>query len=68
MTGNVSSIPRRMLNYTDAAAYLGISVRGMKQLAADGEVDKTPIGARVLFDRYDLDSYIERIKRTKAPA
>lgn len=54
---------RRLLDYTRSAAYLGISLRGMKQLAADGEVRKVEIGHRVLFDRSDLDAYIERIKK-----
>lgn len=54
---------RRMLSYALAAAYLGISLRGMKELAANGEVLKVPIGARVLFDREDLDAFIDRKKR-----
>lgn len=54
---------RRLLDYTRSAAYLSISLRGMKQLAADGEIRKVEIGSRVLFDRVDLDSYIERLKR-----
>lgn len=54
---------RRLLPYAYAAAYLGVSLRGMKQLAADGEVPKVEIGARVLFDRVDLDAYVDRCKR-----
>jgi excisionase family DNA binding protein len=54
---------RRLLDYTRSAAYLGISIRSMKQLAADGQIRKVPIGHRVLFDRSDLDLYVERIKR-----
>lgn len=57
----------RLLAYADAAAYLGISVRGFKTLVADGQIIKVPIGARVLFDRADLDTYIERLKRDSAP-
>lgn len=54
---------RRLLSYANAAEYLGISVRGMKDLAANGEIRKVPIGHRVLFDKADVDAYIERIKR-----
>lgn len=54
---------RRLLSYGHAAEYLGISLRGMKELAANGEVGKVQIGHRVLFDRGDLDAYIERAKR-----
>lgn len=58
------SAERRLLDYAHVAAYLGISIRGAKQLAADGEFRKVPIGHRVLFDKTDLDAYIERVKRT----
>jgi excisionase family DNA binding protein len=54
---------RRLLDYPRAAAYLGISVRGFKELAAQGAVVKVPIGHRVLFDKADLDDYIKRIKK-----
>lgn len=54
---------RRLLNYDYAAAYLGISVRTMKQLAAAGEVPKVPLNSNVRFDVADLDDYVERIKR-----
>lgn len=63
MTRALPPIQRRLLPYRDAATYLGISLRAMKQLAADGHINKTPIGHRVLFDVRDIDEYIERIKR-----
>jgi excisionase family DNA binding protein len=55
---------RRLLDYTRLAAYLGISIRSAKQLAAEGEIRKTMIGSRVLFDRIDADAYVERVKRS----
>lgn len=54
---------RRLLRYEHAAEYLGISLRGMKELAKAGQVRKVQIGGRVLFDRADLDAYIERVKK-----
>jgi excisionase family DNA binding protein len=63
MTRPLPPVQRRMLPYRDAAMYLGISLRAMKQLAADGEINKTHIGHRVLFDVRDVDDYIERAKR-----
>lgn len=62
MTRPLPPVQRRMLKYADAATYLGISLRSMKQLAADGLIRKTPIGHRVLFDVRDLDEFIERVK------
>ena len=47
-----------------AAHYLGISIRALDSLAAAGQIPKTPIAGRVLYDRADLDSYIERVKRS----
>lgn len=55
---------RRLLDYNRSAAYLGISLRGMKQLAADNKILKVEVGHRVLFDKVDLDAYIDRLKRS----
>lgn len=60
---NVVNLERRLLNYKAAAMYLGISLRAMGELAKDGEVRKTQIGHRVLFDVHDLDAFIERVKK-----
>lgn len=54
---------RRLLDYAHMAAYLGVSLRGAHELAKEGHVRKVQIGHRVLFDKVDLDAYIERIKR-----
>lgn len=55
---------RRLLDYAHLAAYLSVSLRTAKQLAADGEIRKVQIGHRVLFDQVDVDAYIERVKRS----
>lgn len=60
----LSPIERRMFPRKDAAYYLGISLRALDQLASDGEVLKTRIAGRVVYDRVDLDAYVERIKRS----
>jgi hypothetical protein len=62
MTRPLPPVQRRMLPYKDAAIYLGISLRSMKQLAHDDKVQKTLIGHRVLFDVRDLDEFIDRAK------
>lgn len=59
-----TALERRLLDYTALAAYLSISLRQAKELAAKGELPKVPIGARVLFDKADADAYIERLKRS----
>lgn len=57
-------IERRMFPRKDAAYYLGISLRSLDKLAAAGEFSKTPIAGRVVYDRVDLDAYIEQVKRS----
>lgn len=66
MTKPLPQLERRLFTYDGLAAYLSISLRAAKQLAADGEIRKVPIGGRVRFDKADADAYIERIKRRTA--
>lgn len=55
---------RRLLDYARMAAYMSVSLRTAKQLAADGQIRKVEIGHRVLFDKVDIDAYIDRIKKS----
>lgn len=64
-TRALPQVERRLLNYKAAAAYLGISERAMKELGGPGgQILQVKIGHRVLFDKVDLDAYIEQIKRS----
>ncbi len=54
---------RRLLSVKDAAAYLGISQWTMRGLGWNGEIPEVKIGRRRLFDRRDLDAFVERSKR-----
>ena len=54
---------RRLLSVEDASAYLGISRWTMRGLGWNGEIPQVKIGRRVLFDRRDLDAFVERSKR-----
>lgn len=63
-TKPLPQLERRMFPRKAAAHYLGISIRALDSLAAAGQIPKTPIAGRVLYDRADLDSYIERVKRS----
>jgi hypothetical protein len=64
MSTPLPPLERRMFPRKEAAYYLGISLRSLDGLAADGQVIKTPIAGRTLYDRADLDAYIERQKRS----
>jgi len=54
------------LTRKEAAAYLRISVRTLDHLAHEGDIPYSKLGngprARVLYQRRDLDAYLERTK------
>lgn len=55
---------RRLLSYSHAAEYLGISLRSMKEIGGkEGQIRQVKIGHRVLFDRADLDAFVEKTKK-----
>lgn len=56
---------RRLLDYAALAHYLSVSLRMAKELGGpNGAIARTQIGNKVLFDKQDVDSYIERVKRS----
>lgn len=55
---------RRLLGYPQLAAYLGLGVTKAKKLAAEGAFPKVKVEGRILFDRVDVDAYVDRIKRS----
>jgi excisionase family DNA binding protein len=46
----------------EAAATLGVGLRTLDRLLADGEITCVRIGRRVLFDPEDLHAFIARSK------
>jgi excisionase family DNA binding protein len=60
--------PPRLLGVTETARYLGISRRTAYELYAAGELRRVRLSlgnqdvGRLLFDRHDLDTLIERGK------
>ena len=55
-------IEPRLLSQQEAARYLGISHWTIRDLVFRGEIPFIKIGRRVLLDRQDLDSYLNRSK------
>ncbi len=53
---------RRLLGVKESATYLGVSVWTIRDLGWNGEISEVKIGRRKLFDREDLDRFIERSK------
>jgi excisionase family DNA binding protein len=55
---------RRMLDYPHLATYLDVGITKAKELARDGAFPKIKIGGSVRFDKVDVDTYIERLKKS----
>ena len=56
----------RLLRIKEAAAYLGATVWFIRSLAWSRAVPHVVFGKRILFDRADLDRYLESQKRATA--
>jgi excisionase family DNA binding protein len=60
-----SSVPDtapRCLGVREAAIYLGSTIWAVRSLAWERKLPFIRLGQRLLFDRQDLDRYIERSK------
>lgn len=54
------SIPdARLVGYQEAAAMLGVSVRTVRRMVADGRLSSARIGSRVLVPAAAVDEYID---------
>ncbi len=63
---SVATIVPRMLNAADAARYLGVGTFALRGLHWESKLRGVFIGRRLLFDRNDLDKYVDALKRTTA--
>jgi len=60
------SVAPRLLNVRAAAVYLGSTVWAVRNLGWAHEIPFVRIGRRILFDRADLDTFVERLKAQRA--
>jgi excisionase family DNA binding protein len=59
---------KRWLSRADAADHIGVSVRHLDKLVAAGKLRPSkPASRRVIFDRAELDSFMES-QRASAPS
>ncbi|MGA9155318.1 MAG: helix-turn-helix domain-containing protein [Candidatus Sulfotelmatobacter sp.] len=61
MPDNSKPAPR-LLNVQDAAAYLGTTVWFIRTLGWSDAIPIIRLGNRWLFDKADLDAYVDRVK------
>ena len=52
----------RLLNVEESAAYLSTTTWAIRKLAWAKDVPHIKLGTRLLFDRQDLDRFIDRAK------
>ena len=62
MASQQQAIAPRLLNVQEASLYLACTVAAVRQLQWSRAVPFLKIGKRVLFDRSDLDHYIDLAK------
>jgi excisionase family DNA binding protein len=60
MEGEVSERPLPLLDKTEAAEYLGVSIRTVDRLMRDKELSPIYVRSRPRFDYDDLRAFIER--------
>ncbi|TWT86637.1 Helix-turn-helix domain protein [Pseudobythopirellula maris] len=56
----------RYLKRAEGAAYIGVSLRTLDALLAEGEIPKIGVGSRVVLDRADLDQFMAGRKSAAA--
>ncbi|MBZ5534003.1 MAG: helix-turn-helix domain-containing protein [Acidobacteriia bacterium] len=61
-TARTPTLAPRLLSIKDAAVYLSCTIWAVRSLAWDHKVPSLKIGNRILFDKKDLDAFIERTK------
>jgi excisionase family DNA binding protein len=58
------TITPRLLKVKDAATYLSASIWAVRKLHWERKVRGIFIGRRLLFDRADLDRYVDELRRS----
>jgi excisionase family DNA binding protein len=56
----------RLVSYSDAASYLGVSYWTVRSMVMNGQLPHVRAGRRVLIDVVDLDEWIEANKEVWA--
>lgn len=63
-----NQLPPRLLNVRAAAAYLSTTVWFVRNLIWSREVPFLKFGHRYLFDKADLDAYVDRQRQKSSAA
>ncbi len=61
--GKYEVIPERYVDIKKASKYTSLPVKTLYEWAGQGKIPSIKIGRRVLFDLYDIDKVMARLKR-----
>jgi hypothetical protein len=56
------NVQPRLLDIKGAAAYLSVPVKCVRQLGWDGKLKPVRLGKRFVYDRVDLDKFVDGLK------
>ena len=59
----LATITPRLFTVKQVAAYLNCAVWAVRELHWNGKVRGITVGRKLLFDRADLDKYIDQLKK-----
>jgi excisionase family DNA binding protein len=57
----IAPIQPRLLRVSEAASYLGTTAGQIRKLVQVGRIEPKRLGARFLFDRKQLDEFVESL-------
>jgi excisionase family DNA binding protein len=58
----VCPVEPRLLGIKQAATYLSATVWALRKMCWNRQIPHVRIGQRLLFDRADLDQYVDKVK------
>jgi excisionase family DNA binding protein len=62
---NLLLVEPRYLTQSEAAEYLRVSVRWLREATSGGEIPAAKVGRKLLYTPADLDAYVDRQRRLR---
>ena len=66
--GKTQTVDPRLLDIKNAAAYLGTTVWCVRSMVWDKKIPHVRLVQRILFDRLDLDKFVDGLKTSSISA
>lgn len=62
---NLVVMETRYLTQSEAADYLRVSVRWLREATSNGQIPAAKVGRKLLYTAADLDAYVDRQRRLR---